>query len=293
MENYIQKKKKTKRGDMLGSDEPIITKQRSKNNTTEMNAAKVKLKKSKNSKRKSIFPILQKTKSLNLTPLSQEMFQTLQSNMEMLQLENKRLYQENIQLKSSKVPVAHDPRNMADPDSRDTFAPTVTTDDGVESNSENSNFKEEDQIKFLKSKLQVRDMASIIKRMNKTLRILVQFNKDMADEIATFKTNEELLINYVKKVDDMEERYESRIEDMSNNYEERIRRLEMVIENQIGINHDENYITALSNEKEFWKQQTMKLTHKIQSRGEYEEAKGQFSVSAVNDFEDEPEEFQG
>lgn len=195
------------------------------------------------------------------------MFLTLQTNMEMLQIENKRLYQENILLKSGKNSTTNQEPGNPERDSGETFTPTATTDDGVESNSENSNCKEEDQVKFLKSKLQVRDIRSIIKRMNKTLRILVQFNRDMADEIASFKNNEEILINYMKKVDDLEEKYEKKIDDMKENYENRIQRLEEFILNSNGNEqNNENFIHSISAEKEFWKQQALKYNIRGQNR---------------------------
>lgn len=47
--------------------------------------------------------------------------------------------------------------------------------------------------------------------MNQTMRVLVQFNRDMADELANFKSNEEVLIKYASKVDEIDKRCDSKI----------------------------------------------------------------------------------
>lgn len=58
--------------------------------------------------------------------------------------------------------------------------------------------------------------------MNQTMRELVQFNKAMANELANFKQNEEVLLQYISKVDDIDKRGEERIADLENDYDEKI-----------------------------------------------------------------------
>ena len=85
------------------------------------------------------------------------MFRTLQSKMEMLQLENKRLYQENIRLKNSKETTKPQPSPAHLITEKLNEPASTTTDEAAnESKSESSLQREESQVKFLKSKLQVK-----------------------------------------------------------------------------------------------------------------------------------------
>ena len=88
---------------------------------------------------------------------AKEMFRTLQSKMEMLQLENKRLYQENIRLKNSKETTKPQPSPAHLITEKLNEPASTTTDEAAnESKSESSLQREESQVKFLKSKLQVK-----------------------------------------------------------------------------------------------------------------------------------------